>query len=1270
MTTSKDNPPANQDIYSDSGEETSVTLSDTNEALPWQPKKEEERDEEETEAVASSPDGRFLKFNIEIGRGSFKAVYKGLDTETTVEVAWCELQVTTHRLSKSERQRFTEEVEMLKALQHPNIVRFFDSWKSTLRGHKCTILVTELMTSGTLKTYLRRFRQMKLKLLKRWSFQILKGLQFLHSRCPPILHRDLKCDNVFITGPSASVKIGDLGLATLKKASFAKSVIGTPEFMAPEMYEEKYDEAVDVYAFGMCILEMATSEYPYSECQNAAQIYRKVTNGIKPDSFLKVSVLELKEIIEGCIRTDSKERFTVQDLLGHRFFQEQLGVHVDLAEEDKGSKAALKLWLRMDHNKKLHGKYKDNNAIEFLFELYKDIPEEVAQEMVVLGFLCEADYKPVAKAIRHRVTAVKREREKQRRRLLEDTQKKEAEESVPCPRIPEPANHNQASGTRSANQDSVFSRHLSPSCMQTQPLAAVTSASREDSGISSRTEGERDEEATAKQTSNSSTTSDFEMDGSFTYTGVPGKVEAAPPPAPHHAPIHYVPAPAPLAQETTQHQAPPPIIRPPLKAPPLPVLRFPKSIAVSHNAERQPSESVCGFSSPIESNASDITSGLSDGNEGQSERGNQEVGSQAATRQMRRRAKARLRITGVTDMADRVVECQLQTHNSKMVTFKFDLDGDNPEDIASVMIHRDFIVPLEREGFILRMYDIIKRAESMMLRQQPGGSAASPHLSAPPTLSDSLDMAPPRHMSRSPPSLPASSHQPAAHYPHAALSPVYDPPSPAYTAYPSDGSTTSLHPDQSSSSPLTSSTFSSFTPSLPPHWPAPDQPIFSLANVLSLAMRVAQSFLPPTGTLNQGFYPQPPSSPFPPPMSPSMGPEFLPPGHGSFSASFSSQLFGPPNPEPGSALHSQLGALPSQVNAPEAQPLSPVQVKVGSAPPPKVPETVCPSSPTGHLGPVQVPPTQPEVNKTSVLNVGRFQVTPTKGIPTVRLQEPRPLHHATPTAHSPPPYSVNQSGSSESSVTGLSESESSTVVKVSAPVQIQGFHGNPHGQEEEEEKRRRGGRRLSINVWDGISSDESESEKEEMWAELRELRKRHHVEVQNLQAHQKEEIEALYLRTGKVPPPGIFSPAAILNHRQRRLSKTGTHPSTRSNSVQRPEVLPSAGIMRKSSSGSQERAGRGVTFAPKHSAREELQTDETKKPEIRISNIFFTFIYIYLKRSGDFSNLCRKTYNIYILYYYIMMKDKYMIFEEIYTLYKHRKTLKTHLNSIMICFYR
>lgn len=54
-------------------------------------------------------------------------------------------------------------------------------------------------------------------------------------------------------------------------------ISGTPEFMAPELYEEEYDELVDIYAFGMCLLELVTFEYPYVECFNAAQIYKKVT---------------------------------------------------------------------------------------------------------------------------------------------------------------------------------------------------------------------------------------------------------------------------------------------------------------------------------------------------------------------------------------------------------------------------------------------------------------------------------------------------------------------------------------------------------------------------------------------------------------------------------------------------------------------------------------------------------------------------------------------------------------------------------------------------------------------------------------------------------------------------------------------------------------------------------------------------------------------------------------------------------------------------------
>ncbi|XP_029361767.1 serine/threonine-protein kinase WNK2 isoform X3 [Echeneis naucrates] len=371
---------------------------------------EENEEEAEMKAVSTSPGGRFLKFDIELGRGSFKTVYKGLDTETWVEVAWCELQ--DRKLSKVERQRFKEEAEMLKGLQHPNIVRFYDFWESPLKGKKCIVLVTELMTSGTLKTYLKRFKVMKPKVLRSWCRQILKGLHFLHTRTPPIIHRDLKCDNIFITGPTGSVKIGDLGLATLKAASFAKSVIGTPEFMAPEMYEEHYDEAVDVYAFGMCMLEMATSEYPYSECQNAAQIYRKVTSGVKPASYNKVMDPEIKEIIGECICQKKEERYTIKDLLNHAFFAEDTGVRVELAEEDDGKKASIALKLWVEDHKKLKGKYKESGAIEFTFDLEKEVPEVVAQEMVESGFFHESDAKTVGKSIRDRVALIKWRRER------------------------------------------------------------------------------------------------------------------------------------------------------------------------------------------------------------------------------------------------------------------------------------------------------------------------------------------------------------------------------------------------------------------------------------------------------------------------------------------------------------------------------------------------------------------------------------------------------------------------------------------------------------------------------------------------------------------------------------------------------------------------------------------------------------------------------------------------------------------------------------------
>ncbi|XP_047233188.1 serine/threonine-protein kinase WNK4 isoform X4 [Girardinichthys multiradiatus] len=882
---------------------------------------QEEKEDVETKAVATSPDGRYLKFNIEIGRGSFKTVYKGLDTETTVEVAWCELQ--TRKLTKAERQRFSEEVEMLKGLQHPNIVRFHDSWKSTVKGHKCIILVTELMTSGTLKTYLKRFKEMKLKLLQRWSRQILKGLHFLHTRTPPIIHRDLKCDNIFITGPTGSVKIGDLGLATLKSASFAKSVIGTPEFMAPEMYEEKYDEAVDVYALGMCILEMATSEYPYYECQNAAQIYRKVTSGIKPDSFYKVTVPELKEIIEGCIRMIKDERYTIQDLLEHPFFQENNGVHVELAEEDDMMKPGLKLWLRVDDIKKLHGKYKDNNAIEFLFELYKDVPEEVTQEMVVLGFVCEADFKIVAKAIRDRVMAIKRQREKLRRQA-EERKKKQVIEEEPELQPPSPK-VNDVVAAESPTPALAHQAHVS---------SPITSSA--DSGVSSSypvepEEPEADQHFRVRHNSLSSN-SDCETDGDLSSSGLQDPLEAGGSNAPETPPTS--------ATTLTAHTNTPAV-----NDLVIPALRFPSSIAVCSNTEHGSSGPRSGFSSPVDSYASDVTSGLSDGYEGLSEKNEKTAVRRTATKLFRRRARSRLRITGLSDKVDRVVECQLQTHNDKMVTFKFDLDGDNPEDIAAVMVRSEFILPSEKEGFIYRMGDIIKRAEALMSKDQsvhnsghrlaqlashgadnslsssqpnlhshfmprthsssslPDYSVASPSVGvrgSPPCPNGdvlSTDITSPgRPLSRSQsfhntpgsplhyhqPQRPSSlvSHQQHYHLPYMGQThfpfPYPGSPKPAglhppltrvasNPTFPSVPSSTPSSPSPVNETPsptVESVTMSPPAPQPPNMWPSHTQPLFSLANVISMAMSMAQSFIPPPNLPTQvmpsypGFHPQ------------------------------------------------------------------------------------------------------------------------------------------------------------------------------------------------------------------------------------------------------------------------------------------------------------------------------------------------------------------------------------------------------------------------------
>lgn len=273
----------------------------------------------EIKPVETDPSKRYIRYPTILGRGAFKTVYKAFDEVEGIEVAWNQVQVNDLVSSPQERERLFAEIRVLKQLKHKNIMTFYDSW---LDQKNLTVnFITELFTSGTLRQYRKRHKHIDEQVLKRWSWQILQGLVYLHGHNPPIIHRDLKCDNIFVNGSSGVVKIGDLGLATLWRGLTApQSVLGTPEFMAPELYEEKYNEKVDVYSFGMCMLELATMEYPYSECKNAAQIYKKVTQGVLPEGLEKVKNEELREFIRLCIGHDPNQRPEARQLLKHVFF--------------------------------------------------------------------------------------------------------------------------------------------------------------------------------------------------------------------------------------------------------------------------------------------------------------------------------------------------------------------------------------------------------------------------------------------------------------------------------------------------------------------------------------------------------------------------------------------------------------------------------------------------------------------------------------------------------------------------------------------------------------------------------------------------------------------------------------------------------------------------------------------------------------------------------------------------------------------------------------
>ncbi|EER18385.1 hypothetical protein Pmar_PMAR005296 [Perkinsus marinus ATCC 50983] len=264
--------------------------------------------------VEKSPKGRFHRFNRKLGSGSYKTVYLAFDNDTGREVAWNVISFA--HLSRHERKRIDDEIKIAKSLDHDRILSFINAWINKKKEE--VVFITERVNGGSLRQYINRLDgPLKVKVIRMWCKQILEGINYLHNQLKvPVIHRDLKCDNIFINGSDGKVLIGDLGLSTaLQHASVATSIVGTPEFMAPELYEESYGPSVDIYAFGMCLLEMVTRRFPYAECATPGQIYKKVINGEMPDSLERIQNKELKRIIEQCIEKDPAMRPTAAELL-------------------------------------------------------------------------------------------------------------------------------------------------------------------------------------------------------------------------------------------------------------------------------------------------------------------------------------------------------------------------------------------------------------------------------------------------------------------------------------------------------------------------------------------------------------------------------------------------------------------------------------------------------------------------------------------------------------------------------------------------------------------------------------------------------------------------------------------------------------------------------------------------------------------------------------------------------------------------------------------
>ncbi|RID67927.1 hypothetical protein BRARA_C00128 [Brassica rapa] len=255
-----------------------------------------------------------LNIKERIGAGSFGTVHRAEWHGSDVAV-----KILMEQDFHAERvNEFLREVAIMKRLRHPNIVLFMGA----VTQPPNLSIVTEYLSRGSLYRLLHKSgarEQLDERRRLSMAYDVAKGMNYLHNRNPPIVHRDLKSPNLLVD-KKYTVKVCDFGLSRLKASTFlsSKTAAGTPEWMAPEVLrDEQSNEKSDVYSFGVILWELATLQQPWGNL-NPAQVVAAVGFKNKRLEIPRNLNPQVAAIIETCWTNEPWKRpsfATIMDLL-------------------------------------------------------------------------------------------------------------------------------------------------------------------------------------------------------------------------------------------------------------------------------------------------------------------------------------------------------------------------------------------------------------------------------------------------------------------------------------------------------------------------------------------------------------------------------------------------------------------------------------------------------------------------------------------------------------------------------------------------------------------------------------------------------------------------------------------------------------------------------------------------------------------------------------------------------------------------------------------